>query len=106
MRAGIFKIYQSSADEAGSDGSVRLLKTISAYIGLAVVAIGLIVIAGWAYDLAYLKSISPVYVSMKANAAICFILIGLALWMLPDGAHLLPGVRKYLSAISRLLSFL
>ncbi|MGA9049723.1 MAG: HD domain-containing phosphohydrolase [Dehalococcoidia bacterium] len=99
MRAGIFKIYQSSADEAGSDGSVRLLKTISAYIGLAVVAIGLIVIAGWAYDLAYLKSISPVYVSMKANAAICFILIGLALWMLPDGAHLLPGVRKYLSAI-------
>ncbi len=99
MRAGIFKINQPSADEAVSGRTVALLKSISAYLGLAVAAAGLIVIAGWAYDIAALKSISPIFVSMKANAAVCFILIGLALWMRPDGSSLLVRTRKYFSAI-------
>jgi PAS domain S-box-containing protein len=99
MRAGIFKINQPSANEAGSGRTVALLKSISAYLGLAVAAAGLIVIVGWAYDIAALKSISPIFVSMKANAAICFILIGLALWMRPDGSRLLVRTRKYFSAI-------
>ena len=99
MRAGIFKINQPSADEAGSGRTVALLKSISAYLGLAVAAAGLIVIVGWAYDIAALKSISPIFVSMKANAAVCFILIGLALWMRPDGSSLLVRTRKYFSAI-------
>jgi len=64
-----------------------------------VAAAGLIVIVGWAYDIAALKRISPAFVSMNANAAICFILIGLALWMRPDGSRLLVRTRKYFSAI-------
>ena len=99
MRTGIFKINQSSAEGAGSGRTLSILKSVSAYLGLAVAAAGLIVIAGWAYDIAELKSISPAFVSMKANAAICFILIGLALWMRPDGSSLLTRTRKYLSAI-------
>ncbi|WP_322111870.1 sensor histidine kinase [Aerosakkonema funiforme] len=47
-----------------------------------VLLIGCVVIAGWIFDIAILKSILPGLVSMKANTAICFILSGtsLQLW--------------------------
>jgi PAS domain S-box-containing protein len=43
------------------------------------VAVGCVVLTGWAFDIAVLKSISPDWVSMKANSAVCFILTGVAL---------------------------
>ncbi|MBK6999799.1 MAG: PAS domain S-box protein [Rhodoferax sp.] len=50
--------------------------TLTAF--LTVVA-GVMVLVGWAFDIAILKSILPGWVSMKANTAVCFILIGVAL---------------------------
>ena len=47
---------------------------------LAVMA-GVMVLVGWAFDIALLKSILPGWVSMKANTAACFVLIGIALWL-------------------------
>lgn len=44
------------------------------------IVIGLSVIIGWAYEIAMLKSILPGYITMKANTAIGFILISLALF--------------------------
>lgn len=41
---------------------------------------GLVVLIGWAFDISYLKSISPDWVSMKANTAVCFLLLGISLW--------------------------
>jgi PAS domain S-box-containing protein len=46
--------------------------------GTAIVA-GSIVIVGWILDIQYLKSILPNLVSMKPNAAIAFVLTGMAL---------------------------
>lgn len=45
----------------------------------AAVLVGSMVLAGWAFDIAVLKSILPGWVSMKANTAFCFILTGVAL---------------------------
>ena len=45
-------------------------------------ALGAIVLVGWAFDVLILKSISPAFVSMKANAALGFLASGLALWLL------------------------
>ena len=45
---------------------------------LAVLA-GTAVLHGWFFDIALLKSLLPVWVSMKANTAACFILCGIAL---------------------------
>jgi len=43
---------------------------------------GTLVLLGWALDIALLKSLSPEWVSMKANTAACFALLGYALWSL------------------------
>jgi len=45
------------------------------------IIVGVMVLVGWAFDIAVLKSILPGWVAMKANAAVCFILIGVALWL-------------------------
>jgi signal transduction histidine kinase len=56
-----------------------------------VTATGLLALLAWSFDLFSLTTIGPQYVSMKANAATCFVLAGVALWLLatPDryGQH-------------------
>ncbi|MBM4202021.1 MAG: hypothetical protein FJ189_12155, partial [Gammaproteobacteria bacterium] len=46
---------------------------------IGAIVLGSAVLIGWAADIALLKSLSPVWVSMKANTAVCFVLIGIAL---------------------------
>jgi len=48
----------------------------------AVIIISLLVLAGWQWDILYLKSVMPGFVSMKANTAICFLMAGLSLSLL------------------------
>ena len=46
---------------------------------LAVALVGAAVLVGWAFDVTVLKSVSPHYSSMKPNAALAFVLVGIGL---------------------------
>ncbi|MGI0487972.1 response regulator [Pantanalinema rosaneae CENA516] len=58
------------------------LRSSSRIASLLVIAIGGIVLVGWLFDLPALKSVLPIWVTMKANTAIAFMLAGCSLWQL------------------------
>ena len=62
----------------------HLLDRISRLTGLAVVAMGVLVILGWVVGNETLKSGIPGLISMKVNSALCFILGGVALGLTPS----------------------
>jgi signal transduction histidine kinase len=80
------------------------LQHISRIIAIAVAIIGLIVIGGWIFDIALLKSILPGWVTMKANTALGFILSGLSLWLLDRFSERRFG--RYAAQLSAALVFL
>src|SRR5687768_13458346 len=55
--------------------------------GLVVALTGLLGLAGWALDIAVLKSVHPSWATMKANTAACFALLGISVWLFGHGAH-------------------
>ena len=68
----------------------------------AAVVAGGVVLVGWAFDIAALKSILPGWVSMKPNTALAFILIGIAL-QFPEipAARLGPRLSSHLLRLAR-----
>lgn len=55
------------------------LKLFSLISSIFVSFVGFIVLIGWTKDIILLKSVSPNWISMKANTAFCFLLSGLTL---------------------------
>jgi signal transduction histidine kinase len=77
--------------EIGPDpGLAARLKFWSKAAGVIIALGGLVVLLGWIFDLPALKSINPGFVSMKANAAFCFVLVGLSLFCLPENDEARP----------------
>ncbi|HEV7556116.1 MAG TPA: hypothetical protein VGO00_11700, partial [Kofleriaceae bacterium] len=58
---------------------VRALSLASLIGGVVTAAIGVLVLCGWAFDVAGLRQIHPALGAMKVNAAIAFLLAGIAL---------------------------
>ncbi|ATB39796.1 two-component sensor histidine kinase [Cystobacter fuscus] len=56
-----------------------LLRRLSRVHGAVVMAVGLVVLTAWVFDLTSLKGLRPGLPTMKANTALCFILSGAAL---------------------------
>jgi PAS domain S-box-containing protein len=54
-------------------------KRLSVIFSIIVTLVGLLVLIGWITDITLFKSILPHWISMKANAAICFLLAGIIL---------------------------
>ncbi len=58
------------------------LKSFSRSTSAIAFFVGCLVIIGWMFDLPVLKSVLPGLVTMKANTALCFMLLGISLWLL------------------------
>ncbi len=67
-----------------SAGRQAALDRISRSIGLGLVFLGVLVLAGWALDIEVLRCVVPGLISMKANTAICFVLAGVAVALTPE----------------------
>lgn len=63
-------------------GSNISLEKVPRASSIAVIVLGCMVLVGWQFDIAVLKSISPGLATMKANSALGFILCGISLWSL------------------------
>lgn len=59
------------------------------------------VIAGWIFDIQWLQSISPAWITVKVNTAACFVLLGVSLWCL-SREHA-PGWQRVAGRISALV---
>ncbi len=75
----------SRDDSVTNEGDPRILRRLSQFVscsGALAILLGLWVLTGWMLHLGWMKRILPGQVAVKANAAACFALIGLALWVL------------------------
>ena len=80
----------------------RLVARLATWVALLTLLAGVSVLASWAFDITLLKSISPNWVSMKANTAVCFVLSGIALFLaLAPPASATPRQRIGLSRLGR-----
>jgi PAS domain S-box-containing protein len=75
------------------------LKAVTLVSSLSLLT-GIFVIIGWEFHLVYLLNFFPEYVSLKFNAALCFVLLGIALLLTQF------QIKKYDTIISLVLSFL
>ena len=94
-----FREFLNITDRKRAAISDGITKTFA----LIILGSGLIVLIGWATDIEILKSMVPGAVTMKANTAISFVLIGLAVLLFKAGV---PFVKNAVPALSALLVML
>lgn len=83
----------------------RLCETCALIFAFAVVALGITVLLGWALDIAALKSVLPVWVTMKANTALGFLLAGVSL-AAAGRRNVTPGLRHVHVVLAALVTLL
>src|SRR5690349_10236185 len=89
------------ADRMG-ESALAWLRRLSKYSAVLVTLLGGVVLTGWAFHLPTLKVIIPGQVAIKANTAACFILIGLALWLVVEEKE----AGRYRREVSRCLALM
>ncbi len=77
---------------------------ISVVVSLLTIAIGLIVLIGWQFDIEALKTVVPGALSMKANTAFCFILSGISLLLIRKNSTLAKTIIRLFSTIIFLIA--
>lgn len=69
---------------------ISLFEALQKIFCIIIAATGIAVLIGWALDIEVFKSIAPGFVSMKANTALCFVLLGIAILFKKKGG----GIAK------------
>jgi PAS domain S-box-containing protein len=88
-------------------GNAFAAKSMARFAGGLAVIVGGMVLVGWAFDIAALKSVLPGWVSMKPNAALAFILTGIALlFSLLPPSTLIPQRPAFIFHPARLCGWL
>ncbi len=80
---------------------IATLRRLSAYAGIAAALIGTMAMAGWVLGVDSLKSVVPGLITMKANTALVFMLLGVSLHATTVG----HGRHKTLMRVATLLGF-
>lgn len=75
------------------------LNQVSHWSAAASIAVGLIVMCGWIFDIPSLRALFPGLPEMKFNTAFAFILSGLSLWLLKDSHNRFVIVAKVAALI-------
>jgi PAS domain S-box-containing protein len=80
--------------------------TVAAVAAVLAVAVGGMVLTGWALDISMLKSILPGWVSMKPNTALAFVLTGVALPLVSRSPSLLSRLGRLCGLLAGLIGLL
>jgi PAS domain S-box-containing protein len=84
-----------------------LAPRLALWTAVFALVVGAMVLIGWAFNVAVLKSILPDWVAMKANTAVCFILTGVALLLTArPPATFNPQISIFFLRIARLCGLL
>jgi PAS domain S-box-containing protein len=77
----------------------RRFRAVSAVLSVSVVAIGLVVLVGWLFDIALFKSIHVAFTTMKASTAVLLIPLGIGLWLARSRAARAIRTKRILGII-------
>lgn len=58
------------------------LSNISEFLSIIIIILGTIFLIGWAFNVPIFKSPNPFFSTIKSNAALCFVFIGISIWLL------------------------
>jgi len=90
-------------DSSSDSQLTKYLDRISSGCSLLAVGFGSLVLTGWVFHINRFKTILPAQVAIKANTAVCFITMGIALWLLRKED---PHRRQTSRRAARLLALL
>ncbi|MEQ8676064.1 MAG: PAS domain-containing sensor histidine kinase [Aggregatilineales bacterium] len=86
-----------------------MLRSYSITLTALVVLIATIVLVGWAFEISTLKSVIPGFATMKANAALCFLFMGIAMAVYQRKSYKrnywLPLIPVFILSIATLMQY-
>lgn len=94
------------SDETEIPGAGRVAWRAGTAGSVLVMLVGATVLAGWATGIAALTSLAPGLVSMKANTALSFVLLGVAVWTLRRNSRRRTIARRILALAAALIGLL
>ena len=84
-----------------SSAMITVRTRLESWAAVVVMVAGAMVLVGWAFDIAVLKSVLPGWVAMKANTAVGFILTGIALLLVARPPTSRPRLTIFISLFAR-----